>query len=90
MKFFLNNMSDGWQERLMEVLIRARPGDVIVVPNNDIAKDARIFAWAADVVGGIKVFTREEYDQHTKECAEHYTPDCKGGEYEQRNTFTAE
>lgn len=86
MKFFLNNMSEGWHERLMEVLIRTRPGDVIVVPNKDIARDARIFAWAANVVGNIKVITREEYDQ---QCAEHYTPDCKGGEYEQRNTFTA-
>lgn len=81
MRFFLNNMSEGWNDRLMEVLIRARPGDVIVVPNNDIAKDARIFAWAANVVGDIKVVTREEYDmQHNG----------KGGEYEQRDTFKAE
>lgn len=89
MRFFLNNMSEGWNDRLMEVLIRARTGDVIVVPNKDIARDARIFAWAANVVGGIEVVTREEYE------AKH---NGKGGEYEQRvlrpeykpDTFKAE
>ena len=77
MVFHLSNFSPGWNERLMEVLVRARSGDTIVVPTPEIARDARIFYWAASVIGDVHIMTREEYaaQKPTKE-----------GEYEQRDT----
>lgn len=76
MIFHLNNFSAGWNERLMEVLVRARSGDRIVVPTKEIQHEARLFAWAASVVADVQVLTLEEYKQQRSE-----------GEYGQKDTF---
>lgn len=63
MKFFLNNMSEGWNDRLMEVIAHALPGDTIIVPDDETARDARIFAWAVGTAGNVHVLSRKEYEK---------------------------
>jgi hypothetical protein len=59
----------------MEVLVRARSGDTIVVPDMPIKEAALDFAWEANVVEGVRILTQDEHDTRGKEqMAENKVP----------------
>lgn len=63
MIYYLNNLSLGWNNRLMIALAYAQPGDTVVVPTEAIAQAARAFIAelvlaGGESMGGVKVMTR--------------------------------